>query len=493
MTKTKIVLFTVVLAVILASCSLVPDLGWNSANLDTLGDNEFYAQNMSPGSNNGRYYKVTAELLTEGDWCVIWAEKGSGITRGQAREFAHEYDTEIRSKIVETFSKKDFYAKDNNNYFDNMLDYANWLAGGNNNGKLTILLLDIKDAYKVKTDPYVAGYFFSGNFFQKGKILGTEHYSNGLDMIYVDTNPGLETETRQTYATFAHELQHLISYVTCVQMDRKYLDTWIDEGLSSQAEYIYLGENPAEKCAWYSSDIGGTLSKGNNFFVWGNRGKEDPLSNLADYSTVYLFFRWLSLQKGSPSILLDIETADNYDYRAVTSVAKNIKPAWNTWEPLLRTWLAANCYPENNSYGYIGDEYLKGAINVKQKSPNPNTEILLYPGEGVYSVISSSFSPPGVSGTHIRYAGLTENSSTIDTVASYSGDILLTFNANTDNDKGTENGALTGVPLSSASQMTAGNARAVAPQSERLKGPYVIDARDVLGRSQDIIPGRTIK
>jgi len=469
MTETKIIFLAALFTAMLASCSppLSPNLNQKPAdNLDTpLKENEFYAQNMK----TGKYYKVEAKKMWDGDKCVIWAEEGSGITQDKAEEIANEYDTNIRPKIAGTFSKK----KDKTYYFDDMLDYANWLAGRDDR-KLTILLLDIKDDFKnQKTDSYVAGYFFGGNFYEKGNIEGTIHYSNGRDMIYVDTYPGLGMNPRQTYATFAHELQHLINFVTSYWLHRTYMDTWVDEGLSSQAEYLYLEENPPEKCEWFREDIKGTIAKGNNFFVWDNH-REEPLAILDDYATVYLFFRWLYLQANTElqsHIFMDIETSTFSNYEAVTNVARQINSAWSDWKTLLGTWLAANYFPEN-TYGYKSDSYLQKTITVK---PIRGT-ISLYPGEGVYSIINNSFSAEP--GGNIRYAGLAKSTSNIVTSSPYTGNVLLTFNANINNTGESEAADLTNVPPPS-SQTTA---RTI--QTGTITGPYVLDARDMLERSR---------
>jgi hypothetical protein len=478
MTKVKVVPITVLFAVLLASCHLLPDL---DLDLSTLGDNEFYAQNML----SRRFYKIKADRLFEGAKCIIWAEKGSDITHKQAEEIAREYDARIQQKIVEAFSKKNFYAKDgrgNEHFFGDMLEYANWLVGKNDK-KLTILLLDIQDGFKnPEADSYIAGYFFSGNFLERGKISGTEYYSNGLDMIYVDTNPGLKTDKKQTYATLAHELQHLISFVTSYQMNRRYLDTWVDEGLSSQAEFFYLGENPKDKCEWFSRDREGTISNGNNFFVWGNH-QEKNLAIYDDYATVYLFFRWLYLQADDDlksHIFYDIVTSNNYDYWAVVNTARHIDAEWGNWETLLRTWLAANYYPKN-TYGYTGDNYLREIIKVRPIA-GTSKSISLYPGEGVYSVINDSCSVS--EGTNIRYAGLSSDTSFIETLSPYEGNILLTFNANTNSRMPSEIGYLTGVIPPAVSRSAAGDTQTSIPQSDIFKGPYVIDAQDILGRDR---------
>jgi hypothetical protein len=468
--KAAIILVMVLLFVMLASCDLSPDL--DEDILPDLKEGFFYAQNIT----DGKFYTLEAEILYEGEKCVIWAEKGSRVTPEQAENIADEYDTKIRPIIVDTFSRK----------FDDdsdILDYANWLTGRKDR-KLTILLLDIKDGFKdPKKDSYVAGYFYSVDFLPKGRntISNRNYYSNGRDMIYVDTDPGLNEYSTQAYATFAHELQHLVNFVTTVLIGRRaVMDIWINEGLSAYAEYLYLGKHPEDKYEWLL-DNRNTIKTGNNFFVWGNHSNE-PLAILDDYATVYLFFQWLYLQASTnlkPDIFHDIITSSYYNYNAVTDVAKEINPGWKDWEPLLRTWLAANYYPKN-PYGYTDDTELQEIIEIARISVVGN-RIQLYPGEGVYSIINNNFTLT-VSGTHIRYAGLSNNTNVIITSSPYSGNVLLTFNANTNNGAGPEPGSLTGVSSSvTISRTAADNARSI----ERTR-PFVIDAWDMLGRNKDV-------
>jgi hypothetical protein len=473
----KKLFLTILLSAFLVSCELLLEL------IDLEGE-QFYAADFK----KDEFYTVRAKILAEGENCVIWAENGSGVTKEKAKEIANKYDFNIRPKIVDAFGMKNFTVGGEN--FKDILDYANQLAGKKDK-KLTILLLDIKDDFNGTTNTsYTAGYFYSGNFYDR-------LYSNGCDMIYVDTYPGLKLKPEDTYATFAHELQHLINYTTTTlkRKDSKGnlspMDTWIDEGLSSQAEYFYYGKNLENRCEDFYEDKYGTIAEGNNFFVWGNHvTKEKPMPILDDYSTVYLFFRWLYLQaadKGLQSnIFLDIETSNLSDHRVITNAATKINSGWTDWEIVLRNWLAANYYPENSVYGYKGDSYLQDKIKVNPIKTS-NNKISLAPGEGVYSRVSGSYPTPPSNG-YIRYAGLPGNSSDIVTQGSIDSGVLLTYNANTSNKKTTpsETGYLTGV---SAGISSTSNSRTAAEAGQIKTGPYVIDARDynsggILGRDK---------
>lgn len=474
MPSMALLILTALLALLALSCDFLFDLGnivTNEDRLPELGENEFYAQNMS----TNKYYKVKAEKLAIGKNCVIWVETGSGVSRETAEEFAYKYDNDIRNKILGAFGMDEFLDIESSIYFDDILHYANYLAESPDDRKLTVLLLNIKDGYKdPKTDSYVAGYFFSGNFWSAGYNASGSitFYSNARDMIYIDTYPGLSLKPDDTYATFAHELQHLINWVTAVQMGKRPMDTWIDEGLSSQAEHIYYGSHPTDKCEWFKKDPNKTLAQGNNFFAWGNR-KESPLAILDDYATVYMFFRWLYLQADTgmqQTIFREITTSNYYDHNIIANLAQRINPEWNSWEAVLRAWMVANYFPKN-AYGYKNDSFLQDEVVVPRNTSG--TTIMLYPGEGVYSPIQNSYSPGLASGGNIRYVGV--SSSALDLTAPYTGQVLLTFNANTDTTSSRETGSLTG-RQASVSRM--------ADSAPEFAGPYALDARDVLGRDQ---------
>jgi len=474
MKKAAIIPAVALFFAMLASCSLFPDFDLNDLNdnlPETLEEGFFYTQNIV----TGKFYVIEAEELYKGEKCVIWAEKDSSVTVTEAGNIANEYDNKIRPRIIAAFNNEISDGQD-------ILDYANELVGRDDK-KLTILLLDIKDGFEPnKNESYVAGYFYQVDFLKKGKYRygRTVYCSNGRDMIYVDINPGLREHATQTYSTFAHELQHLVNYATRHRLKRGTIDLWINEGLSAYAEYIYLENNPDDKCLWLN-DSRNTVKTGNNFFVWDNhKGRnENPLAIIDDYATVYLFFRWLYLQADTDlqsHIFRDITRSNSNNYQAVTDVAINIDSTWGSWETLLGTWFAANYDPKNAVYGYKNDRYLQDGYGVDPKhnykgirvTPIGGSTRPLYPGEGVYSINSNGFSPAAKG--NIRYAQLNGNTQ----------NYLLTFNANANNKAGIETGSLTGVSPSVAASRTAAD----DSQSERWAGPFVIDARDLLARNQ---------
>jgi hypothetical protein len=463
-------------ALLLASCGEYFDLsGLNGAsNLlpYNLEPGQFYAQNVA----TLEYYVVNARKVAEGSKCVIWVETSQNVSGREARAVAKEFDDRIYPMIVNNFSIKNILHPDNTGTYLNSMEYADLLTNGD--GKLAILLLDIQDGYKNQSDAYTAGYFSSANFYQKDYDFP---YTNGMDMIYIDTWPST-IGSNVSNSTLAHELQHLVNYVNSEYLKRPSMDTWIDEGLATQAEYLYLGGHSATRYNWFMQDPAKTIAHGNNFYVWGNRTNENPAAIIDEYATAYLFFQWLYLQSNKDSGLFSAIALSEYsDYRAVTAVAQAINSRWSSWEDLLKTWLAANFINDpGNEYGYKNDGVLKN-IKAKPVQDIEGSSVPLYPGEGVFSSIAGSYSRPNTgSGANIRYAALssTNASSSLPpgNIIVSGANTLLTFNTNTSENGAIETGYITGLDYIPPS----GGARRMV----NIPGPLVLDARDIAGRRQ---------
>ena len=477
----KLLFCVVVFSLVLFSCDLF-DIEETEEELP----GNFWAYDSGKKS----YYRVDAELLCTGTYCTVWAEKGSIVTSSDAQKIANAYDNGIYPKMIGAFGIQLTY---NGSYYSDQMKLADRL--GDRNEKLCILLLDIKDNYNpISNRSYIAGYFDSVNFFTK-----LQYNSNECDMIYIDTYPGLtpsessspespsmEELLEDAEKTLAHEMQHLMNFVTTlakrsqfsgnVLTDISPMDTWIDEGLSSAAEWVYNGHSQY-RIDWFNNNGREGESKiniGNNFFVWGNRD-----ASLDDYATVYLFFQWLRLQKGNTNIYKDIIASTNSNHLAVMSAIN-----YSDWDTLLKTWLAANYIRSSTGqYGYKDDSELN-AITTHYV-PAGTTSILLSPGEGVYSVTNSNGSTPAL-GNKIRYAGLDRNAFQVSNSNVYANGVLLTYNVNTDNkeDAPQESGVTTGVAASVTSAKSGSASRSVTAPFSR---PIPIGIVDLSKRAQPFV------
>lgn len=471
----RLPLIAVVLVLLLSSCDSSGGTSWVWPDEK---DGNFWAVN----TKNNRYYRVDAEMLVEGTYCEIWAEKGSGVDYVTALNIASKFDSKIYNTLIDIFGVSEEITIDDKKKTLNTMEIADSL--GNNDGKLCILLLDIKDDYrKGVNDSYVAGYFRLIDFFENSP--GSSFlYSNERDMIYIDINPG-NPESEDFFSTIAHETQHLMNFVTsCLyRVDGNMIytmDLWIDEGLSSAAEREYSGKHPENRWAWFNDDKSGLIQSGNNFFVWDNHGNNN-YAILDDYSTVYLFFQWLRLQAAPKNIYSEIIKSPYpfYDYQAVTKAADKIMGGngYDSWETLLKTWLAVNYInAPTGKFGYRGDDDLKD-IKVKTM-PAKTTSVSLAPGEGVYSSTKSGYSMP-VQGNNIKYAGLDKNSPWLSDTQTFTNanGILLTFNANTNTNGKAETGKTTGV--ASTAIVPPGRVSAIP-----LSGPFPKGAGNLPGMNE---------
>ena len=436
----------------------------------------FWAQNIATRN----YYKVSAVKLATGRHCQVWVEFHSGVNEETAKKVADEYDNNIYKKMIDAFSFKDYYDDHDDYTYSDAMEFADVLT--DEDGKLCILLFDIKDGYKKGVnDAYVAGYFWANDFFDR-------NYSNQCDMIYIDTYPGVPG-SEESNITLAHEMQHLMNFATAMLMRSddgypKQMDVWIDEGLSAAAEWVYANKHSGDKWRWYNLNgdgrsIQSSIDKGNNFFVWDNHKDENQYAILDDYATVYLFFQWLRLQAGKLDIYKDIIISPDPDLWAVVyAIDEYSSNDYSDWETLLRDWLAANYINASSGiYGYKNDPVLN---NITPKTVPAGTKSLnLYPGEGVYSVVNNTFTtmPSSDAGSYIRYAGLNKNFPQVSSSNVYTGGRLLTYNINSDFDGGSEQGTTTGI----ANIAAASDGRFV---TEPLSGPFRIGARDVLSRNE---------
>ena len=466
--------------ILLSSCELLLALLLEGES------DQWYEGNPSSGNfwavnfKNNKHYRVDAVLAYEGTNCKVYAEKSANVSNVQAKAMADEYDKNIFPKMVNAFSMKNFSIEDGSESynFTDIMKFASWFVDGD--GKLCILLLDIKDDYKKGVNnSYVAGYFWGGDFTNRNG-------SNGRDMIYIDVNPGLDPDNiKDTYKTLAHEMQHLMNFATSLvlmveEKRSELMDTWVDEGLASAAEWVYSGEYEKARINWFKNNgnyyengnkaMTGLIDKGNTFFVWDNRGKENQYAVLDDYATVNIFFQWLRLQSND-SIYRDIITSEYYDYQAVTSAFAIHVPTINTWDKLLSSWFAANhINAPSGLYGYRDETDLK---DIKVPAPASLTLTLsLAPGEGVYSKTSINPNFNGIG--NIKYAYLSSS-----TMSSYhsANSTLLTYNANIKTDGSSENGSTTGVPIAASSVDTVSIDRSAVYAPER---PYRIDAGEML-------------
>jgi hypothetical protein len=457
--KIKYLVALSIFPLLLASCGLDLDLDLNLDGDDAEQTKKFWAIN----SVKGELYSVEAALKAEGRYSKIWVERGLMVDKASVSNLALEYDNNMRPILLDTFSVEGPVRDPETGEIvgDNSLDWADYLTDGDE--KLSILVLNIPA--DVAQNYVVAGYFWPINFYSKtdprDPIL---QFSNESDIVYMNINIGLGSDLFRT--TLAHETQHLINFVNGALLRRFYdrdydlwdwegMDLWINEGLSSAAEYVYSKKHNEDQLAWFNNLVvdgkegtasyyGSLISEGNNFFVWGER----PKALLDEYASVYLFFQWLRLQSGGTNkVYREISASVSTDHKAVVNAIKgkgNYSGENNlTWAALLRDWLAANALADPDAkdgtigaspkHGYMKEPMLSTV--AAQFYPKNSQAVSLYPGEGVYSWTDDAGQTYGNitnHGENIRYAGLdySGDGRVIDGT-SYADGMLITYNINT--------------------------------------------------------------
>lgn len=281
---------------------------------------------------DGSWYSIDAKLKAHSESTIIYVEKGEDVDKDTIELMLEEFDSHIYPLVSEYYGPP---------------------ADLDENGRVIILLLDIADGYMTEGDPFIAGYF-------DGTDMIMDPKSNGGEILYVDTNPGLEN-IGGLLSTVAHEYQHLVNFcewnVFGNPAGYTSVETWINEGLSLSAEELYTDGLLENRVGFYYYDPDLRYVKGNNFVTWDRDLAED-------YSSVYLFFHWLRAHGGGSDVYSDIFSSPYSDYRAITRLIADrdgtdlgdlevTNDDAATWENALGTWLAATVLLQpSGPYGF---------------------------------------------------------------------------------------------------------------------------------------------
>ncbi len=162
----------------------VAESGANS--LYKVGDKKtFYARSFTTGVE-GKEYALSATCKAVGKSCYIFVERGQKVDDFWINSLKTEFDEKISHK------------EKIRNRFLSTLD---------NEGKITLLLLDIRDECDLqeRNQRYIAGYFWAEDSLPRFR----SETGNEMELLYLDVNPA-EPSTKDFLKTVAHEFEHLI-------------------------------------------------------------------------------------------------------------------------------------------------------------------------------------------------------------------------------------------------------------------------------------------
>jgi len=284
------------------------------------GDTTFYIrENVEDGS--AEFIEVSFYRLVSTDSIEIYAETAE-FDAGRVTQKDAEQVRDIMLNYTPEGS-----VNTGKGIYSNEIDLFGALPDKDKNGKLFILLIDVRDNYEEgSSNTYIAGYFDPLD-----QVTGKGNYG---EIIYIDTNPADATD-EGTLSVVAHELQHLI---------HNYYDsdesTWVTEGLSQLAPRL-LGL-PVSSFAAYLNDT--------------NLSLMDFDGTLADYAKVDLWTYYLYQRFGLAAIKNVVSNKSNSFsgwINALSSAGYSVTTA-----ELLRDWFIANLLNDptigDGQYGYGG-------------------------------------------------------------------------------------------------------------------------------------------
>ena len=214
--------------------------------------------------HTGRYYQVRATLRHGGPNAWIYVEEGNRVDGGDIAELAVLFEDIVYLRL------RNLYGHEPDPGID--CEHA-----------ITILLLNIRDAYDYKVAPftYISGYFDWANQFTQAQLDDERlaKKSNEREMVYLDVLPTLPGDTI-IKQSLAHEFAHLIQW----RYDPEE-EAWLEEGLSELAVYLCGLGHPRDHVEAFLKDPEVSLTS------WAG--------DIRDYGKVYLFLYYLYEQVGT--------------------------------------------------------------------------------------------------------------------------------------------------------------------------------------------------
>jgi hypothetical protein len=198
--------------------------------------------------------QIKAVLKKIGKHCYVYLETGHSVDSNAIKKIADHFDKKIYPEVRSMFGSE-------------------WSPGIDGDKRITLLLLDIKDAYNPSQGRkgFVAGYFYAGDEYNRSKNPN----SNEREMLYLDISPGV-AGSEKFLSVIAHEFQHMVHW----NNDPKEYD-WVDESLSQLAPFLCGYGHPPQIYAFLRNPD-------NNMCAW---SKENMLAN---YGQVYLWAYYIA-------------------------------------------------------------------------------------------------------------------------------------------------------------------------------------------------------
>lgn len=248
------------------------------------------------------------------------------------------------------------------------------------------------------SDDYVTDFVFfdvRDGFAGNGAVLGffspndqsdpsTVPFSNGLNLLYIDSKEGLEGGTKGLLGTIAHEYQHLIHYAR-----KQNSITFLNEGCSEVASI--LNGYSDRRDAGYLNNTNVPM------FRW-TRSTSQATNLLADYTRSLTWVHYLSEQFGE-QFLYQFAGAKRDSMARVDEALQKIGRTDITWQSIFKNFAAA-LYVQSNTADpqYRFKFRLVGSTSTRAKAtswtgadvPDTNISVKLEP----FGISYYTFSKP---------------------------------------------------------------------------------------------------
>ncbi len=135
-----------------------------------------------------RNEKIKATVKKIGKHCYIYLQNGAKVDQKTIDKIAHAFDNKIYPEDRSMFGSE-------------------WTPGIDDDARITLLLLDIKDGYNPSAgrNAYTGGYFNAGDCYTRSKYAD----SNQREMLYLDINPS-DPASDKFLSVVAHGVQYMI-------------------------------------------------------------------------------------------------------------------------------------------------------------------------------------------------------------------------------------------------------------------------------------------
>jgi hypothetical protein len=267
-------------------------------------------------ASNGNYF-VSATGVGEGTHCVVYLEQGRTVDQNTINSIISQFDDAIYPNETSTFGSEPN-------------------PGIDNNAKIFIFLLDIRDGY-TQGSSYINGYF---NPLDEHDA-SISPYSNQKEIFYMDINPGIPGSS-EFLRTLAHEFQHMINWQQKTNLRGVYEDTWLDEAMSEIAPVV-CGYGPD-----YEQVYAYELVPWDSLVGWND--------TLYDYATVYMWAQYMkdnvTDKDGSGNgIFWNIDHTSNTGINAVNSALSAVGYG-KDFTGIFGDWSIANYFGLTNVAGH---------------------------------------------------------------------------------------------------------------------------------------------